>query len=82
MTVPSSIYPWSMSIEKMGKVIILNNYHGTDDSEKITYLDLFTTNENTNNSMATDEAKVREFCMTSTKLVQVFQDLLVSGDEI
>lgn len=59
MTVRASIYPWTIEIEKMGNLIVLDNFKENEENEKLTYLDLFTTNENTNNSMATDENKVR-----------------------
>ena len=60
---------------------MLDNFKENEEVDKLTYLDLFTTNENTNNSMASDESKVKEFCMFATKMTKVFQELLASGEE-
>lgn len=60
---------------------MLDNFHEKDVSENLTYLDLFTTNENTNNSMATDETKIKEFCVVATKMTKIFQELVASGEE-
>ena len=46
----------------------------------MTYLDMFTANENTTNNMPSDEGKIRDHCFTATKYTQVFKDLLRSGE--
>ena len=59
---------------------MLENYRGGDEQEQLTYLDLFTTNENTTNNMPSDENKVKDYCINATKYTQIFKDLLASGD--
>lgn len=78
MSVRGSVYPWAISIQKYGNLIVLDNFNENEETDKLTYLDLFTTNENTNNSMANDENKIKEFCTVATRMTKVFQELLVT----
>ena len=80
MTVRGGQYPWSIHIEKEGNLLLFENYKTGDDPSDLTYLDLFTTNENTTNNMPSDENKVKDHCITATKYTQIFKDLLASGD--
>ena len=80
MTVRGGQYPWSIHIEKEGDLILFENYTSGYEENHLTYLDLFTTNENTTENMPSDEGKIRDHCITATKYNQVFKDLLASGD--
>jgi hypothetical protein len=46
----------------------------------LSYLDLFTTNENTSNNMPADEARIKEQCNIATKYTKIFKDLLAGGE--
>jgi hypothetical protein len=80
MTVRGGQYPWSIHIEKEGNLLLFENYKTGDDQNDVTYLDLFTCNENTTGNMPSDENKVKDQCITATKYTQIFKDLLASGD--
>lgn len=83
LTVRAGVYPWNIEIEKIGNNIVLENFKNhEDESEKLTYLDLFTINENTSNNMSPEESKLKEACISATKMTKVFQDLLASGDQL
>jgi len=48
-------YPWNIHVEKEGNLILLENYKkNAEDENELSYLDLFTTNENTTNNMPSD----------------------------
>jgi hypothetical protein len=79
-TVRGGQYPWSITIEKEGNVLLFENYRANDEQKELSYLDLFTTNENTTSNMPSDENKVKEHCINATKYTQIFKDLLASGD--
>ena len=81
MTVRGGQYPWSITIQKEGNLLLFENYRsGPDEKNELTYLDLFTTNENTTNNMPSDEGKVKDYCVNATKYTQIFKDLLASGE--
>ena len=80
MTVRGGQFPWSIKVDKADNVLLLESYRGTGEEEELTYLDLFTANENTTNNMPSDESKVKEYCVNATKYTKIFQDLLASGD--
>jgi hypothetical protein len=75
-------YPWNIHIEKEGNLILLENYKKGDENEELSYLDLFTTNENTTNNMPSDEGKIKDQSYNATKYTQIFKDLLASGEAI
>ena len=55
MTVRGGQYPWSITIEKEGNLLLFENYRaGPDDENELSYLDLFTTKENTTKNMPSD----------------------------
>jgi len=48
-------YPWNIHVEKEGNLILLENYKkNAEDEDELSYLDLFTTNENTTSNMPSD----------------------------
>lgn len=79
MTVRGGQYPWAISVSKADNVIMLDRFNSTED-HNFSYIDMFTPNENTTGNMPRDEAKVREYCETGTKITQIIKDLLASGD--
>ncbi len=79
MTVRGGQYPWAISVSKAENVIMLDRYTSTEDNS-FSYIDMFTPNENTTGNMPRDEAKVKEYCETGTKITQIIKDLLASGD--
>lgn len=83
LTVRAGVYPWNIEIEKMGNILVLENFKNSEDElESLSYLDLFTINENTSNNMPTEESKLKDICVTATRMTKVFQDLLASGDPV
>lgn len=50
MVIKTSQYPWHIKASKSGHLIILDNY----EDKGVSYLDLFTANENTQNNMPQD----------------------------
>jgi hypothetical protein len=55
LTVRGGQYPWNIHVEKEGNLILLENYKkNAEDENELSYLDLFTTNENTTNNMPSD----------------------------
>jgi hypothetical protein len=55
LTVRGVQYPWNIHVEKEGNLILLENYKkNAEDENELSYLDLFTTNENTTNNMPSD----------------------------
>jgi hypothetical protein len=83
LTVRGGQYPWNIHVEKEGNLILFENYKkNTEIPDELSYLDLFTTNENTTNNMPSDESRIKDQCLNATKYTQVFKDLLASGDAI
>jgi hypothetical protein len=55
MTVRGGQYPWAIHVEKEGNVLLFENYRpGDEHNNDLTYLDLFTTSENTTSNMPSD----------------------------
>ena len=59
MTVRGGQFPWTLTVDKMENILTMENYSEMGEKDNITYLDMFTENENTNNNMPRDEGKVK-----------------------
>lgn len=74
MVTKVSQYPWHIKVDKLDNVLIIDNY-----DEAATYLDMFTTNENTQNNMPQEENKIVESCIKATNATKSFKKQLASG---
>lgn len=78
MTLKVSQYPWHIKITKINSILILDTF----DPKTLTYLDLFTANENTQNNMPNDEGKILEACLKATHVSNSFKKQIADGDVV
>lgn len=77
MVAKVSQYPWHMKVVKENGMIIIDSFDGSSS-----YLDMFTTNENTQNNMPPDENKIIENCTKATNATKSFKKQLASEEVI
>jgi translation initiation factor 3 subunit D len=77
LTVKNSVFPWDVRVRKIGNQVIFDQ----SETEKSSYIDMLSVNENTTGNLPEEEKELIRLCIESTYINKNFTNQVSKGEE-